>query len=71
METAVEIDPKNGPFRSIGITYDLVGQYGDAVASLKRYQDGSGFSESVIGVTYLRMGDFERARDMDGQSFSG
>ena len=62
MEIAVRLDPKDRLFRSIGITYNIAGQYKQAIASLKGYADGSGFAENWIGVSYMKMGDYEDAR---------
>jgi TolB-like protein len=62
MEIAVRLDPKDRQFRSIAITYNLVGEYEKAIASLKEYADGSGFAENWLGVTYLKMGNTEKAR---------
>jgi TolB-like protein/Tfp pilus assembly protein PilF len=63
MEKALNLDPNNPMFRSIAITYGLAGRYSDAVASLDRFNDGSGFSESVNATTYLRLGDTVKARE--------
>jgi len=62
MEIAVRLDPKDRQFRSIAVTYNLVGEYEKAISVLKRYADGSGFAENWFGVTYLKMGNNEQAR---------
>jgi class 3 adenylate cyclase/TolB-like protein len=62
MEIAVRLDPKDRLFRSIGITYNMAGHYKQAIASLEGYLDGSGFAENWIGVSYMKLDDFENAR---------
>jgi adenylate cyclase len=61
MERAVRIDPHDPQFRSIGITYNLAGQYQKAIDALN-YEDGSGFCEAWKGLTYIRMGEVDNAR---------
>ncbi len=61
MERAVRIDPHDPQFRSIGITYNLAGQYQKAIDALN-YEDGSGFCEAWKGLTYIRMGKYDEAQ---------
>ena len=60
MEKAVSIDPKNVQFRSIGTTYSIAGKYDKAIKSLI-LEDGSGFKESMKGLTYIRMNELKLA----------
>ena len=61
MAKAVSIDPKTIKFRSIITTYSMVGRYEEAL-EFQYYNDGSGFSESWRGITYIRMDSFDQAR---------
>ncbi len=77
MAKAVSIDPKDSQFRSIALTYNMTGQYDDALKSLY-HDDGSGFTESWRGMTYIRMNSFDKARpelqkalDIDPESTLG
>lgn len=77
MAKAVSIDPKDSKFRSIALTYNMTGQYEDALKSLY-HDDGSGFTESWRGMTYIRMNSFDKARpelqkalDIDPESTLG
>jgi len=60
MEEAVRLDPMNPGFRSIVITYQIVGDFTSAIEISKTY-DQSSFILSAQGLTFLRMGDKKKS----------
>ncbi len=76
-EKALELDPGNSRFRSIGITYVYVREYQKALQAFE-LDSGSPWSISWKGEVYLRMKQpnlalehFNRLLEMEPQSFLG
>jgi len=61
MESAINLDPSNPRFRSIGITYLYQQRFEDAISGF-RLDKGSPYSTAFIGQVYLRMGKTDSAR---------
>jgi TolB-like protein len=60
METAVQLDPRERRFRSIGITYLYLGDYRKALEGFDR-DSSSTFSLGWKGITYALMGERDSA----------